>query len=237
MAPTLTNVTSNRSVLAALTHARNRYRKMPIWFRRRIDGALGTGIYKRPMIQRGALFIHVPKSAGTSIAQSLFGLPAVGHYTALEARAYDADLFRKLFSFAFVRHPISRSLSAYHYLRSGGTEDVPVAFPQRYAHIQKLSFPEFVEWLQSIDVNASSPVLHTQTKYVCDGQHSILVDFIGRFESIQQDFATISNRLNLTVQLAEYNVSTTSQTEALDSGVDRRLRSIYQADFENFAYT
>ena len=227
----------SRTLLAAMTHARNRYRQMPLPLRRSLDSALGRGIYKKPMRRRGALFIHVPKAAGTAISQALFGLSAVGHYTAQEAREYDTELYDSLFTFAFVRDPVTRAVSAYNFLRTSGTAEVPVAFPKRYSHIADQTFDEFVEWLGTVDVDRSNPVLHRQTKYVCDAGGSMMVDYLGRFESIQEDFAEVSRRLDMDTRLTHRNASASECDGAsIDAGTRARLRDIYRSDFELLGY-
>lgn len=63
----------------------------------------------------GVIFTHIPKSAGTSIVDSLFGLKS-RHAPILRYAAYDEQKFSDSFKFTFVRNPWSRIHSAYHYL-------------------------------------------------------------------------------------------------------------------------
>src|SRR3989304_5138015 len=91
----------------------------------------------------GFIFVHVPKAAGTSVAhffskfscycdlevggtslgealqepfRKRYGLSK--HSTAMEIRAVIGDvLWKKYFSFAFVRNPYERAFSAYHFLK------------------------------------------------------------------------------------------------------------------------
>lgn len=65
--------------------------------------------------ERGVIFTHVPKSAGSSVVQALFGQKS-RHVPIVRYAAYDETRFRECFKFTFVRNPWSRIHSAYHYL-------------------------------------------------------------------------------------------------------------------------
>lgn len=66
------------------------------------------------------IFIHVPKTAGVSVAKSLLGKPTV-HWSALNCRLiFGKEDFNNYFKFSFVRNPFTRLISAYEFLRNGG---------------------------------------------------------------------------------------------------------------------
>ena len=86
--------------------------------------------------ERGILFIHVPKNAGTSICQSLYGMQTMHHSAVYYAKVAPDVL--DLPSFAVVRDPAERFLSAFRYARAGGTADRKVAppFRRKYSRFQ-----------------------------------------------------------------------------------------------------
>lgn len=77
--------------------------------------------------ERGVLFIHVPKNAGTSVCERLYGRQ-IKHETVRYYAMVAPDLL-ELPSFAIVRDPLARFLSAYRYACNGGTRDRAVARP------------------------------------------------------------------------------------------------------------
>ena len=76
----------------------------------------------------GAVFVHIPKNAGTSVEFFLEErlasfdnmLPRSQHFTALELQRQWPNKFHAMPSFAVVRDPIDRFLSAFNYVSNGG---------------------------------------------------------------------------------------------------------------------
>lgn len=73
--------------------------------------------YTSEFEKTGTIFIHIPKNAGTSIAQTLYRQP-VGHIPISRYKAFDDEKFQKYFKFAVVRNPWDRLYSAYKYLKA-----------------------------------------------------------------------------------------------------------------------
>ena len=76
------------------------------------------------------IFIHIPKTAGTSIEQFikdndrnpiiLLGVRngrSMHHFSALEIKSLFPDLFKKYYKFSFVRNPYDRLLSEYYWCK------------------------------------------------------------------------------------------------------------------------
>src|SRR5207302_4792563 len=87
---------------------------------RRAAGRLFGIPIPRYLRASGHLFIHIPKNAGVSISQAIYGRQ-VWHRTASFFRDSDPDYFSGRVSFAVVRNPWDRLVSAYEYHRAGGT--------------------------------------------------------------------------------------------------------------------
>lgn len=68
----------------------------------------------------GAIFLHVPKTAGSSVKLSLFGRAGGHHYCYDDFRYVFGSATRKFVAFSVIREPCSRVYSAWSYLRAGG---------------------------------------------------------------------------------------------------------------------
>lgn len=145
--------------------------------------------------RRGAIFIHVPKAAGTSVNQALYGR-TLGHYKAMEIRSCFPRLYRSVFVFSFVRNPWSRVLSAYRFAKAGRTESMGVRNPSQYKIPEFESFERFLfEWLAVQDLNEIDFVFQPQYKFVCDDNERLITDYIGRVETLADDARLISTRI------------------------------------------
>lgn len=126
-----------------------------------------------------ALFIHVPKTAGTSIKRT--GLFNGGTHQTIR----DFDVAKNTFTFAFVRNPWDRFVSClfFHkeYRNTGQKgfdkiiekECIPCLDTGKYPHANRL--------------HAFVPMHH----YLLDSDGMIGVNYIGRFENLERDWREV----------------------------------------------
>ena len=81
-------------------------------------------------LKRRLILIHIPKNAGTSVEDAIYGYH-VRHRTWAEVRDLCPLAWATLPKIAIVRDPVDRFLSAYDYLRGGGRNAADRAFAQR----------------------------------------------------------------------------------------------------------
>ena len=229
-------------------------------------------------LNRRYVFVHIHKCAGTSIeialAKSLrhndlvFGSTKSGekhqdffkrtiglnkHSTALEARGFLGDEYwGRSFKFAFVRHPVARLRSLYHYahkLTEGTplTEEerhlftthgkLPDHSPYRYkavrAALKSGSFSDFAMHPLTWQDSGAQP----QWQSVCDDAGQLIVDFIGKVESIEQDWATLVKRLEIDAPLDVKNSSGDRAAEQLSPEALEVVTQKYEKDFALFDYS
>jgi hypothetical protein len=174
------------------------------------------------------------------------------HSTALEARRWmGEDMFSKCFKFAFVRHPVDRLLSLYSYAHklAESTPMAPeeqVAFdrdgvlpdraPYRYkavrAALKAKTFSDFALHPLTWQDAGSQP----QWESVCDGAGKMIVDFIGKVETIEQDWARVLAQLDLEAPLEIRNASGGRGAAQLSPQALEIVRQRYAKDFELFGY-
>ena len=218
------------------------------------------------------IFIHIPKTAGQSIEHfflNLHGLSwenraplllrynpdplkgpeSLAHLTAEEYTKLghiSSEKFKNYFKFAFVRNPWARLVSEYRYRSC----------------YKKYTFKEFVlERLPKQDAY-SDKYRHIMPQYdfIHDRDGKIIVDFVGRFENLQEDFQTVLQKLSIpTARLPRMNVSLSKDIEIIkkikyllfrktytaqkhwkdyyDRDTAEIVRKIYSQDIKKFNYS
>jgi hypothetical protein len=142
--------------------------------------ALPAGRGRRERIERidaaGLLFIHIPKAAGMSISQALYGTQ-VKHLSIRLGRRMEGGRLARLPSFAVLRDPRERFLSAYRYGLAGGSASNQVA---ESFHALYRSFRSVDDALDHVE-QAQSPyavdhIYRPQSWYVTDAGGCVAVD-------------------------------------------------------------
>jgi len=197
-------------------------------------------LYPKPQIYHplNAIFIHVPKTAGTSIEKQLAercGIEVGGHTTALAFRRAFAQEFATYFKFSVVRDPLDRFVSAFRYLR---TEPVHPAHANEIIH-RLDSIDAFIASVRRDPAGMKSIVhLMPQHQFVCDASGIVLVDRLYRFEALEDAWKDISRRLNLgALPLPKMNASLLPMSDALRSeNIRAFVREKYADDYRILKY-
>lgn len=196
----------------------------------------GRGVYAGWPNEHNAIFIHLPKSAGTSISRAL-GLPSSRHVLAADYRSANAVKFARFFKFAFVRNPYDRLLSSYAFLKRGGMNSDDALFAETHVR-QYDSFEHFV-----IEGLARRPEIYAwvhfrpQSAFVCDAAGRNLMDFTGKFEHLNEDYERIAEQLGKPRQLPVINASQRGDyREVYTPATIDVVRRYYAADLKTFGY-
>lgn len=180
-----------------------------------------------PFHHHKAIFIHIPKAAGTSVSIALFG-HQVGHATVLERYGQDFAATRDYFKFTFVRDPLARALSAFKFMQAGGMTPRDKAYSGKLAG---LTFAEFAPRLAEFqDIEHFRP----QHSFICHPYRRVLVDYVGRVETMAESFAYVAQAMDFKGQLPHLNSG--SEKPAVDDETRRIVRAFYEKDYVLFGY-
>jgi chondroitin 4-sulfotransferase 11 len=182
------------------------------------------------------VFIHVPKAAGTSISNALYGVD-VPHYTMQHYLKVDPFFFSQVPSFAVVRNPFERVFSAYRFLVQGGTRDVDVRYASRYEKFK--SFADFLMFLydHQDEVLMGDYVLRRQGEFILDRNLNPAVNMIFDVCELDKCKEYLGAVLGRNVDFGVHN--STGGKENYKSYYNSRLIDVafelYRRDFEHIS--
>jgi hypothetical protein len=146
------------------------------------------------------------------------------HLKATEARRRVSEAWTDYFTFAFVRNPWSWQVSLYSFM---------IENEDHFQHeliVDMEDFDAYIEWRVGED-----KVL--QSEFVCDADGNIIVDDVGRLETIEDDFAEICQTIGIDASLPHKNQSGHRDYRTYYSEHSRALvAEHFQADIERFGY-
>lgn len=191
--------------------------------------------YWRYTDKHRCLFIHIPKTAGTSVIQAIGARRRI-HLPWWVYQFADPRRFRDYFKFCFVRNPWDRAVSTYFYLKSGGAGLVDAYFT-RTIQDQYTSFDSFVmDFLDESRIHEHE-LLRPQYLYIHDIAGNCMVDFVGRFESIDEDFRHVADKLGVDAQLPVSNKSArTDYAQYYSPAHMEKIGRLYHKDIALFGY-
>jgi len=204
------------------------------------------------------LFVHIPKTAGTSIRKTLAdaGVPdrpmkrpqgkshspaQFSKHTSAEAyRRYYGDTYRKAHTFAVVRNPLEWLSSFYRFIK--WTDISPdTGKPWRhqiYKQVAPLDFPGFVDFVcvddgfvhlsDSKKLRAVGIPQFTQAAFVSEPSGGIIVQSIFRFERLQDLTMWI---LSLGVDVPGLALLNVSRKASSDETYTARMRALVEQRF------
>lgn len=181
------------------------------------------------------IFIHIPKTAGTSI-YDLIGYTYIGHVPYSWYKNRDIEKFNTYFKFAVVRNPWDRLVSTYFYLKQGGSNAMDQVWANKNLSSYS-SFDQFVkQWLNKENINSWMHFI-PQFKFIYDESMQRQVDYIARFENLSEDFSVISNKLELHKSLPHINASKRKPYQHYYNEQTRTIvAEVYKEDIELLGY-
>jgi len=200
------------------------------------------------------IFIHIPKSGGTSILNALdiihgdtstenrkslvgwissedlkaygFASPTLQHLTANDIRKIiPEEIFKNYYKFAIIRNPWERMLSQYLFDESLGLPSI-AGKPKK-----KVSF---VEYLKDLSVF----LRQEQYEFITDVNGNLLVDYVGRLENLEKDFKIICKNIGAPEPYLPFENTTkhTHYSEYYTEETKQIIQKLFKNDIEMFGY-
>ncbi|NEO98873.1 MAG: sulfotransferase family protein [Symploca sp. SIO2E9] len=187
--------------------------------------------------------VHIPKTAGNSIARGLayngFAKTPLlkKHAKAQEYREVVGNrVWEECFTFALVRNPWDLMVSSYNWWLQKASK-----YEQLHQEIEAIrqlgSFPAFINSIYgSMMLNEYYGSI---VDWICDCRQKVIVEFVGKFESLDDDWSYICKRLSL----KDTTLPHTNQTSRLtyQDYYDTKSKKIVEQRFEwainQFGYT
>jgi len=180
------------------------------------------------------IFIHINKTGGTSIDKSL-GISVKKHLTAKQIIDIVGEKkWKESFKFTFVRNPWDKVVSHYKYR---------VKTNQTNLKEKNISFAEWVKKTYGKNKDSlyydNPQMFYQQTDWLKDNNGKIDIDFIGKFENMNNDFKYIQKKIKIFNNLPHLNK--TVPTNYKDFYTEKELIDIindaFKEDIKLFNYT
>jgi chondroitin 4-sulfotransferase 11 len=178
------------------------------------------------------IFIHINKTAGTSIGRAI-GLPVKHHLMASEViERIGLEKWNQAYKFTVVRNPWDKVVSHYEYRRKKNKTDIAT---------RNISFSEWVKMTYGDEKDTfyfNNPrSFQPQVEWLKDTDGIVSMDYIIRFEAINEGFDHVKRTVGLDADLPHLNAS---KRAAYQSYYNAETRDIvahwFREDIEAFGY-
>lgn len=191
------------------------------------------------------VFVHIQKTAGTSITDYLFKIPEtkqINHSHSM-INTLNCDNYKDYFKFCFVRNPFDRLVSWYNMMIN---KDIHNDF-SKYILENSNNFSEFLDLTNIINEtneyndNLKTPypksISFNQLDYIIDNSGKIQCDFIGKFEEIESNFNKITKQLGFDIKIEHLNkINHKPYREYYTLKDIKKLETLYERDLDYFKY-
>lgn len=183
--------------------------------------------------KRDFIFIHINKTAGTSVSKTI-GLHSKQHLTVKQIiDIVGQDAFANCYKFCFVRNPWTRVVSHYNYrVKTNQTMMVDKQI-------------NFKDWVRVTYGHPKDPfyydipqMFQPQVEWIKDYNGKIACDFIGRFESLVDDFEKIKSAIGISCELPHLNRTyKINLRDYFDEGTIEIIAEWFNEDIRIFDYS
>lgn len=181
----------------------------------------------RNIKHKNVIFLHIPKTGGTSIKESLGIKDKIFHK---KANRLSLNQWNENFVFTFVRDPYTRCYSSWKFHTSDKYRGY---LTKRIYNLKSLTFDRYLDHPKIVN----SYFLCSQTEFIRN-EFDKSLDFIGRFENLQSDFDELTRLLMITAELKHLNKNNKEPScNHLSDRIITKINDIHSEDFDKFDYT
>ncbi len=151
------------------------------------------------------IYVHIPKTAGNSISDAIDSLPVSNpyvlpadvtqpkHIKARDLRSIVGEtMWESAFTFAFVRNPWDQMVSCYNWwVQKAGDR----GHPETSARIAEMGFSRFMA--SPYGSHQINEFQGNSFDWISDSAGNAIVDYIGRFETLEENWRAICSRLEI----------------------------------------
>lgn len=189
------------------------------------------------MIKQEPLFIHIPKTGGTSIKNALINKnlynwkrnPRFINHDPLFTLLQNNKIDENIFTFSVVRNPFTRAFSYFKHFKKVN---------QIQCH-----FSDFLTLVKLKGSNAFYPNLNLLTPMIFFDQSFFLYDFVDKEKFTINKIYHFENLMeveeDLKIKIDHHNKGNYTDLECIDSYSDNEIKMVkelYYRDFKNFNY-
>ena len=194
--------------------------------------------YKMISHKYKCIFIHIPRTGGTSIEFSIRpdwifeNFPDEKHILASTAKLLYKDYWDDYFKFSFVRNPWSRMVSMTHHPEFYGCK----------IKNEKLDVSEYQKKFKKVEIDPRSRSEGEKVNAMSNAVYLNILneefDFIGRFENLQKDYSQVCSIINCSNKLVHEELSDKRKhyTEYYNDETRQIVAEKYAKDIEHFGY-
>lgn len=178
------------------------------------------------------IFIHINKTAGTSIGKAI-GLPIKDHLMATEVIArIGIDKWNEAYKFTVVRNPWDKVVSHYEYRRKKNkTQIASRNIP--FSDWVKMTYGENKDTFYYNNPRSFQP----QLDWLKDDEGNLAMDYVIKFETINQGFDHVKHVIGLDTSLPHLNASNRASYHSYyDDDTRDIVAKWFRADIDEFGY-
>ena len=205
-------------------------------------------------VEKKFIFVHIPKTAGSSITTALqpyslnskrtawrrfcskfpikenpmFATLSVHSKASWIRTKIPSDMYDNYCKFAVVRNPFEFAVSSYYFLRKNRGS-------RQHRKALTWEFSDFVCYLEA----KNKVTKMDQSSWICNRKNELIIDQVLCFENLQTDFESLLNCLHLQsdTKLPRTNTTDHEGYQVYYNSVDRRrAEQIFARDIERFSY-